>query len=207
MSSLLVRRRLPAAVMYRIANRAITLILLFTVIFCSHFSTANAEPDRKDAPMQQSNKIVVGAIRWDAWHGDRGVPGRAVQSALGSKEWRYRLPFFAQALSDDAVHIDGISQEVMDREIAYANAGGLDYWGFVTYNEDDAMSLAFKLYLSSTHRPDINFCQVTELVRWRDPKFVKRLVTLLNEPGYQKVLDNRPLLYLGFINQKQVDDD
>ena len=58
----------------------------------------------------ESVKPVVGAIRWDAWHGDAGLehyakaggrwknltPGLAVERSLGPKHWHYRLPFFAE---------------------------------------------------------------------------------------------------------------
>ena len=46
----------------------------------------------------------------------------------------------------------------MDREISYASAAGLDYWAFVNYPEQEAMSSGLKLYLSSEHRSRINFC-------------------------------------------------
>lgn len=75
----------------------------------------------------------VGAIRWDAWHGDHGTPGRAVEQALGPVAYHGRLPFFAQVLGDDAVRIDGTPQAVMDAEITYAADAGLAYWAFVTY--------------------------------------------------------------------------
>ena len=51
-----------------------------------------------------SSRSLVGAIRWDAWHGDKGEPGQAVQRALSPK-WHYRLPFFAEIVSDDEVRI------------------------------------------------------------------------------------------------------
>jgi len=58
-----------------------------------------------------SPRPVVGAIRWDAWHGKRGVPGRAVEASLAPAKWHYRLPFFAKAVSESEVSIDGASQE------------------------------------------------------------------------------------------------
>ena len=39
---------------------------------------------------------LVGAIRWDAWHGDLGVPGQAVQKSLGPARYHFRLPWFAK---------------------------------------------------------------------------------------------------------------
>jgi hypothetical protein len=84
----------------------------------------------------------VGAIRWDAWVGDlptfgaAGQPtavGLQVERALGPARWHDRLPFYARELSAHAVEVRAASQAVLDREIAYAGAAGLDYWAFVWY--------------------------------------------------------------------------
>ena len=146
---------------------------------------------------------LIGAIRWDAWHGEQGEPGRAVERALGPKEWHSRLPFFAE-IKGDEVRIDGTAQAVMDKEIEYAAHAGLAYWAFVTYDADSAMSLGLKRYLSSPKRDKIRFCLLTEGARWRDAKFRQRVQGLMAEPGYLKV-NNRPVLYLGFLNQKEIE--
>ncbi len=143
---------------------------------------------------------LVGAIRWDAWHGEQGGPGRAVQHALGPRQWHGRLPFFARIEGDDAVRIDGTSQAVMDQEIAYAAAAGLAYWAFVTYDAGDAMSLGLARYLTSAQRGRLPFCCLSEATRWRKPEYVARLVGLMAEPGYLTVLGGRPVLYLGFLS-------
>jgi hypothetical protein len=166
--------------------------LHIVVVLCVVASGCFAQATGDSAPL-------VGAIRWDAWHGEQGVPGKAVQDSLGPKKWHYRLPFFAEVLGEDKVRIDGSSQEVMDKEIAYAAGAGLDYWAFVTYAPDDPMSLGLKRYLSSRQRSRIRFCLITECQRWRDPKYVERLVDLTTEPGYLTVLNGRPVLYLGFL--------
>ncbi len=151
---------------------------------------------------------AAGAIRWDAWHGKQGVPGRAVEQALGPVEWHYRLPFFAKVVSDTEVSIDGTSQETMDREIAYASGAGLDYWAFVTYDDGDPMSLGLKRYLSSSKRGDIGFCLITELSRWGTKAShtqISRYAALTMERGYQKTADGRPLFYLGFLSEAEVE--
>lgn len=150
------------------------------------------------------NKPLVGAIRWDAWHGAKGMPGLAVQEALGPSRWRNRVPFFGKVVDDDHVLIDGTDQGVMDREIDYAASAGLDYWGFLLYQPADPMSIGLARYLSSRRRDRIRFCAVTECSRWGDPAFFDRLSDLMTEPGYVKVLDGRPVIYLGFIKQETV---
>lgn len=143
---------------------------------------------------------VVGAIRWDAWHGDRGAPGRAVEKSLGPAHWHERLPFFARVTAPDRVEVRGDRQEVVDREIAYAAAGGLDYWAFCYYPTSPAMNYALDLYLASRRKEQVRFCLLLQSghlakdATW--PKLRDRLVAIFREPTYQKVLADRPLLYL-----------
>ena len=92
------------------------LLIFVAAISCSALSS--------DAKVE---KPIVGAIRWDAWHGARGPVGQVVERTLGPAKYHYRLPFFAKVLADDKVEIRGDSQEVMDREIAYAQAAGVDF--------------------------------------------------------------------------------
>lgn len=155
---------------------------------------------------RKENKPIVGAIRWDAWHGKKDGVNDIVEKTLAPKEFHDRLPFFAKILSDDSVRIDGSSQEIMDKEIAYAKYGGVDYWAFVTYQEKDMLSLGLKSYLKSKHRSDINFCAITEQDRFniQDTAYINYVIRLIKEPGYQTVLDNRPLWYFGFINPDNV---
>ena len=106
-------------------------------------------------------KIIVGAIRWDAWHGGDGIIYKAVQKALSNKDFHCRVPFYGQIVTDDSVTVDGSSQKVMDEEINLAAAVGLDYWAFVAYEDDSPMSIAIENYLKSTERGKINFCLIT----------------------------------------------
>ena len=154
--------------------------------------------------LAEPEPVRVGAIRWDAWHGDKGIPGKATQAALSPKRYQWRAPFFAEVINDDQLRMDGSTQEVVDREIDYAAAAGLRYWAFVTYPEGDALSLPLKRYLSSTKRERIQFCPITELTRWKDPAFVQRAARLMGEKGYLTVA-GRPVLFLGFIDAGEVD--
>ncbi len=158
------------------------------------------------AGVQAQTRTVVGAIRWDAWHGQKGVPGKAMEKSLGPTEWHHRLPFFARILSPAEVRIEGDSQQIMDREIAFAKRAGLDYWAFLAYDPADPMSLGLKYYLSSRHRNHIRFCLITEQSRWgtrsNHKAGIDRIVQLMGETNYQTVLDGRPLFYLGFIDDE-----
>ncbi len=143
---------------------------------------------------------IIGAIRWDGWYSARGPVGKVVENTLGPSAYHFRLPFYAKIIDEDHVRIDGTAQEIVDREIDHAAAAGLDYWGYVTYDPQDPLSLGLQRYLQSKKRDKINFCLVTEYGRWRNPAFVERIADLMRSPSYQKVLGNRPLLYLGFVN-------
>lgn len=160
---------------------------------------------------EETQRSIVGAIRWDAWHGDAGMhggtgvfktdktvltPGLAVERSLGPKHWHYRLPFYAKIISDDKVEVRGNSQEVMDKEIAYAADAGLDYWAFLTYHPDSPMTLGLKLYLSSKDKAKIKFCVILHSIR-KDAlgEEINRIAGYFTDPQYQTVLNGRPLVY------------
>jgi hypothetical protein len=160
------------------------------------------------APAGRQSRPIIGAIRWDAWHtpwsrvkpGASDGPVHEMQISLSPAQYHYRLPFFAKVVAPSQVRIDGYTQKIVDREIAYAKAGGLDYWAFLLYAPDSPMSQGLSLYLSSAHRRDINFCAIASPPIFGNadsfPTVMERVVGLMAEPGYQKVMNNRPLLYI-----------
>lgn len=170
-------------------------------------SAAPAQPAPGGDVAARRAACVVGAIRWDAWHGERGGPGKVVEKTLGPKHWHHRLPFYGREVSDTKVEARADSQAVMDQEIAYAHAAGIDYWAFVTYPPEDPMSLGLRLYLSSRHKADIRFCLSLQggwLARggpadW--PNKVAEYVGYFKDPCYQRVAGGRPLLYIFVADQ------
>jgi len=149
----------------------------------------------------------VGAIRWDAWHGAKGVPGVAVEKTLGPSRWHGRLPVCAQVVAPDSVRIACDSNEQMQLEIDQAADAGISYFAFVAYAEDDPMSLGLKAYLNAPNRRRVGFALVSEIDKWGGRSLyrpvVERFVRLMRETGYQRTPDGRPLFFLGFIR----DDD
>lgn len=151
-----------------------------------------------------SKEVLVGAIRWDAWNG--GTVTGQVERTLGPKKYHNRLPWFSEVIDDSTVVIDGSPQEVMDQEIDFASDAGLDYWAFLLYPESESMSEALQQYLNSNLRHKINFCLILHNAfgvndeKW--PKERDRAVALLGEPGYQTVLDGRPLVFSFMISYK-----
>ena len=150
---------------------------------------------------------LVGAIRWDGWFYDTSnTITRILQKTLAPREFHDRLPFFAREISDDSVYVNGSSQEVMDREIAYAKAGRLDYWAFVLYSPGEGLSKGIENYLRSTYRSDIKFSIITEQGRLTpsDTVYLNYITRLMQEPGFQLVENGRPLWYLGFVDSASV---
>lgn len=143
-----------------------------------------------------AERPTVGAIRWDAWSGG-GVTAQ-VEQTLSPAQHRFRLPWFAQVDAAGRAHIDASADGIMEQEITYAKAAGLDYWAFLTYPEADAMSSALARYLRSPRRAELGFClilhQTLSVAADRWPAERDRALKLLREPGYQKVA-GRPLVY------------
>ena len=88
---------------------------------------------------KSADKVLIGAIRWDAWHttpamnkenNEQGGAVKAVERSLSPKRYHFRVPFFGKILSDSVIKIDGYNQTILDQEIEFARQGGLDYWGF-----------------------------------------------------------------------------
>jgi hypothetical protein len=166
---------------------------------CSDKADRERNPVTTSSRTDQSARVAVGAIRWDAWHGDKGVPGKAVEKSLGPAHWHYRLPFYAKVVGPDRVEVRGDSQGVMDREIEAAAAGGLDYWAFGYYHPlGSPMFSCLPLYLKSRLKTRLNFCLWLEdlgpVGDWSET--AKIIAGLLQEPTHQTVAGGRPLVYV-----------
>lgn len=142
---------------------------------------------------------LVGAIRWDGNTGDTptlnwpsgNYVGQQVERALGPNKYHFRLPFFGVETGTNTVQARELTQTVMDQDIAYAKSASIDYWAFVFYPDGSGMDLARNLYSSSTHKNDVNYCFIQA-----PTSYFTTLVSRFTEANYQKVLGNRPLLYI-----------
>jgi hypothetical protein len=140
------------------------------------------------ADRASATRPIVGAIRWDGWQPGGPVGNRSI-GFLRPPQWHYRLPFYAVQVAPDSVALAENTQAIMDQEIAYARAAGLDFFCFNHYYTELRQSL--NLYLSSSRKGDINFCLQMGAMRTADA------VNLIKtEPTYQKVLGGRPLVFL-----------
>lgn len=150
----------------------------------------------------EASRPLVGAIRWDAWN-----EWGHYQRFLAPEIWHYRLPFYARVGADGSVDVRGDTQDIIDREIVYAQHGGIDFWAFCWYHPDAwpphsrHMTRCLDLYRSSRFVSDIHYCLILlggahfgPRERWDETR--QRLVEYLKEPTYQRVADGRPLVFL-----------
>lgn len=145
--------------------------------------------------------IYYGAIRWDFWYSNTGAC-RSTGRNVGNPTYRSRAPFFTRELSSNYVSFEGLQAD-MDKEIAFAKASGLSYWAFLLYDRagNDAEGMqGYDLYQSSVNKNDIKFCQMrpTSLLGSTGNFAVQvaEAVAMCTQSNYQKVLTNRPLIYL-----------
>ena len=146
-------------------------------------------------PSRRGERPLVGAIRWDGWCGDKSPVGLDLERVMSPERYHYRLPFYAEVIGPEKVQARCVTQETMDREIAYARATGIDYWAFDWYRPDDGLSTARSLYLSSTHRDDVKWCLIAGTGGFLDEDR-RWLVEQFRTSNYQKVLGDRPLVYI-----------
>jgi hypothetical protein len=98
----------------------------------------------------------------------------------------------------ESVNADATSQAVMDQEIQYASAAGIDYWAF-DYYPSQPMTQSRDLYLSSAYKALINWCAILDGNFGFGDDFWANLAVLvarMAEPNYQTVLGDRPLVYM-----------
>lgn len=146
-----------------------------------------------------SPKTAIGAIRWDGWVGKKGTwqIGKITERTLGPEKFHYRAPFFSVVISKDSISIDGTTQVVVDKEIAYAKDAGIDYWAYCWYPDGCGLELARKLHQTSAHANDVNWCVILGAFEENiSNNYGKTLVDDFARVNYQKVLDGRPLIYL-----------
>ena len=176
------------------------ILTLLVALLLPHTTLHAADNAAGTIRRAESTKVLIGAIRWDAWQENSHVQV-AAEKSLSPSHWHDRLPYFAKVTGPNSVVINGNSQAIMDQEINYAADAGIDYWAFCIYPEAFGMSRGLQLYRSSSIKSRINFAInlqggwiANETEDW-DAQLT-RYVGYFKDPSYQKVLGNRPLVYL-----------
>lgn len=189
--------------------------------FCDKFYVDNVylstEPleierpeDKAEIPaktaINRSNKTLVGTIRWDAFTKStpNGTdPASQVARVLSPAKYHNQAPFFASVEADGSVSFPEYTVETWEKEAEYAVNGGLDYFAYLWYETDDAMSRPRKLHLQSGKKDTIKMCGVLE--RIRSNKSMNELFDAMKDSCYLRV-DGRPVLYLYEIDAWTADD-
>lgn len=146
-------------------------------------------------PSQRGRKTLVGTIRWDGWCGDRHPVGLELERAMGPAKYHFRLPFYATVRGKEQVETRCVTQEIMDREIAFAEEAGIDYWAFDWYPPGTGLALARELYLTSECRDAVRWCVILATNPFSDADRAW-LIEQFKTPNYQCVLGDRPLVYV-----------
>ena len=147
----------------------------------------------------RNDRAVIGAIRWDAWIGDgEGGVGLVVNRSLSPEKYHFRMPWFSKIIGPNEVFIDGATQEIVDKEVQFAKAYGIDYFAILHYN--DGMSFARKAYLSSLYRNGIRWCAILESHRFAagndSLEYYRYYIEEFKKPYYQKTTDGRAVVYI-----------
>jgi hypothetical protein len=184
-------------------NQFVGFFLCVLATCCSHSRVPHAD---RSVDADTPARPIVGAIRWDGWIGEANGydVGVQVERSLGPQQWHSRLPFYAQVVSETEVRVRANNQTVMDQEIAYAHAAGLDYWAFVMYASDNPQTRGgLDLYLRSSRRGDIRFAMMVQSYTIGEAD-IARLAEYFASNSYQTVAGGRPLLFL--LGPSQVND-
>lgn len=152
---------------------------------------------------QGDSRPLVGAIRWDAW-----LPGNREYGWVSDplyRRYRHRQPFYGWYTGDIS---DDVERDIVRKEIAYASAGGLDYWAFDWYPKQaepqGRIQQAFEHYLALPDRGGVGFALLLQSKWLRYPAswshyqstYLPYFVELFADRDYVKVDGNRPLVFL-----------
>ncbi|WP_342722998.1 hypothetical protein AAFG07_27810 [Bradyrhizobium sp. B097] len=158
-----------------------------------------------------TDRPLVGAIRWDAWYAPGSTSTTAVQTSLSPAQYHWRVPFFAKETTGKGrseVAFPEITQQTIDKEIKQAVFAGIDYWAFVAYGSADPMSRALKVFRESPIKNEISYCIFTEFPRWgshdKPSPMIDEHVSLMGDKNYLRVSGGRPMYFLGFIHEADV---
>ena len=177
--------------------------------------------DEKAPPAQDCSSLFVkvGAIRWDAWVGDRWSAGLEVERILSGipqsnpdaaavTDYHFRVPWFGSILPDNRVLARHTDLLTVEREIRFAKAAGIDYWATVWYGnqEDTLRSLHRNLWTKSLQRNSLQWCHVFDgnfrgaVGDWTTPeqkKLISDMVTMdFKSEAYLKTTTGRPVFYI-----------
>ncbi len=155
----------------------------------------------------RSETTTFGAIRWDAWYGDKNDAGetsvlKQVEKTLTPAKYHFRAPFFAKINDKGKITFPEYTQETFDKEMEYAIEAGVDYFAYCWYSSN--MRLSRDLHTTSKYRDQVKMCALLDGNSIGKEYAHKELATLLKESYYMTVLNGRPLMYY-FADKNNID--
>lgn len=143
---------------------------------------------------------TVGAIRWDAWYGEPSDPGGTdpcsqVERSLSPAKYHWRVPFFGEIGADGKVSFPNFTQEIFDREMAYAAEAGLDYFAYVWYPDIPGMERAHQYHTTSPYNTQVKLCSILCSNAVNVPAVRDEIKGMLSQGYWQTVQGGRPLMF------------
>jgi hypothetical protein len=146
--------------------------------------------------------ILAGALRWDAWFEDSPWA-----KELSGRQWTYRLPFFSNVGDDGKVTVNGLGNDIMDREDLYARSAGIDYFIFGLYADREAdgsenpLMVNFRrsidLFVTLRDKRGLRFSLYMDLARYaRNPRIQSLAVEFVRSESFLRTGDGRPVVFV-----------
>jgi hypothetical protein len=146
------------------------------------------------------NRPLIGAVRWDWWADNF----ECTTKWLSPSKYHYKAPFFAKETGENSLHIDGNTQEIFDKELAYASYAGIDYFAFDWYegfNDPAGIngSYGMELFKRSANKGNIKMAYILESSSLGfsgefSARTLKDICADFGRDDYQKI-NGRPLFF------------
>lgn len=152
--------------------------------------------------------LTIGAVRWDAVWAVGAQSHLNVQNNMSPAAFQHRAPFWADVYATNKIVL-APTQADMDAEIDFAADNGVDYWAFLLYNPSlvlpNATSASYAAYQASSRKNDVKWAMMRQCnhigATGNYATQVAEMVTLVQTSNYQKVLTNRPLVFIFNANE------
>ncbi len=162
-----------------------------------------------------NNNIRVGIIRWDSYVDSTLYHSYYGAKVLSPKHYHNRVPFFGQIDDNGQVSFPHYTEDVFNKELAFALDAGIDYFIYFYYSSiptqpDDErhpklttdlsgkpcheLKLVHRIHSNSPYRQKMNYCfhLSNNLLNDQD---IEILCNEMQQAYYEKI-DGRPLLYV-----------
>ena len=163
--------------------------------------------------------VKVGAIRWDAWVGERWSAGLEVErillgilmsnpDAAAVSDYHFRVPWFGIIQPNNKVLARYTDILTVEREMRFAKAAGIDYWAPVWYGDHNNTggSLQRNLWIKSLQRNSLQWCHtfdgnfhgaVGDCTTPGQKKLISDMVAIdFESDAYVKTNSGRPVFFI-----------